>query len=374
MRRHRWRDGAVGSGSRWRCGRRKTAPACQRCQNQPKRRSRRPRSGGRPQVHATRGDPFPRMCWPTNKDKLACFTMFTIFFGGDRFAPDLEIDGEPAQRFLQRHYIAALGTLAAALKDEANVAGFGSMNESFVGAAAAAPSEMRRGGSAAPPRGRDVDISRAGSAAPPRGRDVDIPRGADEDRRPPTIERKSSRGGSRRRRGARRGYSGAGIAMPPRGRDVDVPQAAPGLDRTETPRQNRGPAPQRAHADAVRSHGPGRRRAAVGPRVLRVVSKELGARRARRDGLDERGKNVGLAPRRRLRLAGPRHLARRRPRRARAPEARVLRRRPRVFRRPVHEAVRRRLRGGDPVPRPRAVAHIRGAPARGLGSVRVSGF
>mmetsp|Transcript_22497 Transcript_22497/g.69496 ORF Transcript_22497/g.69496 Transcript_22497/m.69496 type:complete len:627 (-) Transcript_22497:453-2333(-) len=84
-------------------------------------------------VHATRGDPFPRMCWPTNKDKLACFTMFTIFFGGDRFAPDLEIDGEPAQRFLQRHYIAALGTLAAALKDEANVAGFGSMNEPLPG-------------------------------------------------------------------------------------------------------------------------------------------------------------------------------------------------------------------------------------------------
>ena len=86
-------------------------------------------------VHATCGDPahFPRMCWPTNKDKLACFTMFTLFFGGDRFAPKCAIDGEPAQRYLQRHYVAALAELAAALKHCANVVGFGSMNEPLPG-------------------------------------------------------------------------------------------------------------------------------------------------------------------------------------------------------------------------------------------------
>ena len=30
---------------------------------------------------------FPRMCWPTNLHKLACGTMFTLFWGGDIFAP-----------------------------------------------------------------------------------------------------------------------------------------------------------------------------------------------------------------------------------------------------------------------------------------------
>lgn len=86
-------------------------------------------------VHATCEDPahFPRMCWPTNKDKLACFTMFTVFFAGDRFAPDLRVAGEPAQRYLQRHYCDALGVLAAALAHCPNVVGFGSMNEPLPG-------------------------------------------------------------------------------------------------------------------------------------------------------------------------------------------------------------------------------------------------
>ena len=88
------------------------------------------------------------MCWPTNKDKLACFTLFTLFFGGDRFAPLARaaprarrtgpssggdraagVDGEPVQGYLQRHYCAAMARLAAALRGEANVVGFGSMNE-----------------------------------------------------------------------------------------------------------------------------------------------------------------------------------------------------------------------------------------------------
>ena len=69
------------------------------------------------------------MVWPTNKDKLACFTLFTLFFAGDRFAPDFRIDGEPAQAYLQGRYVRALAHLAAALRRRPNVVGFGSMNE-----------------------------------------------------------------------------------------------------------------------------------------------------------------------------------------------------------------------------------------------------
>ncbi len=39
-------------------------------------------------VHATYGDPFPQMVWPTNGAKLAAATMFTLFFGGNDFAPN----------------------------------------------------------------------------------------------------------------------------------------------------------------------------------------------------------------------------------------------------------------------------------------------
>ena len=86
---------------------------------------------GAAMVHGTLDDPgtLRRMVWPTNKDKLACFTLFTLFFAGDRFAPDLRIDGEPAQAYLQGRYVRALAHLAAALRRRPNVVGFGSMNE-----------------------------------------------------------------------------------------------------------------------------------------------------------------------------------------------------------------------------------------------------
>lgn len=80
-------------------------------------------------VHNTHGDPFPRMVWPTNNDKLAAATMFSLFFGGDRFAPQVTIDGEPAQAYLQRHYINAIVQVAQRLKGMSHVVGYDSMNE-----------------------------------------------------------------------------------------------------------------------------------------------------------------------------------------------------------------------------------------------------
>jgi len=84
-------------------------------------------------VHAVHGDPFPRMIWPTNYTKLAAATMFTLFFGGNDFAPQTSVEGGSAQEFLQRHYIDAMKQVALRLKDLPNVVGYDVMNEPSAG-------------------------------------------------------------------------------------------------------------------------------------------------------------------------------------------------------------------------------------------------
>ncbi|MDO8847126.1 MAG: cellulase family glycosylhydrolase [Coriobacteriia bacterium] len=84
-------------------------------------------------THQEHGDPFPRMIWPTNYGKLANLTMWTLFFGGDVFAPDMRIAGVPAQEYLQGHYIAAVAHLAERLGDLPNVIGFDTLNEPSTG-------------------------------------------------------------------------------------------------------------------------------------------------------------------------------------------------------------------------------------------------
>ena len=113
-------------------------------------------------------DDFPLMLWPTNLYKLACATMFTLFWSGNDFAPNLKVgSGEcrvedlscikrhlAAQRsspktdaktkveafarpdrptniqnYLQERYVATLSVLARALRGAQNVVGFGTMNE-----------------------------------------------------------------------------------------------------------------------------------------------------------------------------------------------------------------------------------------------------
>jgi hypothetical protein len=73
--------------------------------------------------------PFPRMIWPSNECKLGAGTMFTLFFGGNDFAPNARIDGEPAQDYLQRHYIDAVCHLARRLKGLPQVVGYDTLNE-----------------------------------------------------------------------------------------------------------------------------------------------------------------------------------------------------------------------------------------------------
>ncbi|KAJ3207820.1 hypothetical protein HDU67_007205 [Dinochytrium kinnereticum] len=73
------------------------------------------------------------MFWPTNYAKLACCTMFTLFFGGDTFAPKTLYKGESVQSFLQRHYINAFTHLARRVQDCVGVMGFEVMNEPHFG-------------------------------------------------------------------------------------------------------------------------------------------------------------------------------------------------------------------------------------------------
>jgi hypothetical protein len=84
-------------------------------------------------THQENGDPYPRMIWPTNYSKLAAATMFTLFFAGNDFAPELVIDGQPVQEYLQSHYINAIKQVAGVVKDLPNVVGFDTLNEPSAG-------------------------------------------------------------------------------------------------------------------------------------------------------------------------------------------------------------------------------------------------
>ena len=80
-------------------------------------------------VHNIHGDPYPHMVWDSNNYRFGACTMFTLFFGGNDFAPRCTIEGEPVQEFLQRHYIVAIRAAAEKLRGLPNVVGYGSLNE-----------------------------------------------------------------------------------------------------------------------------------------------------------------------------------------------------------------------------------------------------
>ena len=80
-------------------------------------------------LHQEMGAAYPRMQWFSNHLRLACATMFTLFFGGDDFAPGIAMDGVPVQEYLQGHYIAAMREIAIRLAKYPNVVGIDGMNE-----------------------------------------------------------------------------------------------------------------------------------------------------------------------------------------------------------------------------------------------------
>jgi len=79
------------------------------------------------------GKPFPRMIWPSNYSRYAAATMFSLFFGGKTFAPELTIDGNNVQDWLQGHYIDAFRHCYRRLKNCAAIVGWGVMNEPHKG-------------------------------------------------------------------------------------------------------------------------------------------------------------------------------------------------------------------------------------------------
>ena len=75
------------------------------------------------------GEPYPRMVWPSNYNRYATATMFSLFFGGKTYAPNLKIEGENIQDWLQNHYINAFRHCFRRLKNCTAIAGWGVINE-----------------------------------------------------------------------------------------------------------------------------------------------------------------------------------------------------------------------------------------------------
>ncbi|MDR1838734.1 MAG: cellulase family glycosylhydrolase [Treponema sp.] len=75
------------------------------------------------------GKPYPKMIWPSNYNRYAAATMFSLFFAGITYAADLQIDGENVQDWLQNRYIAAFRHAQRRLKNCRAIAGWGTMNE-----------------------------------------------------------------------------------------------------------------------------------------------------------------------------------------------------------------------------------------------------
>lgn len=51
---------------------------------------------------------YPKMLWTSNYTRLASFTMFTLFFAGKTYFPNLKINGQNIQDYLQDRHMAAL--------------------------------------------------------------------------------------------------------------------------------------------------------------------------------------------------------------------------------------------------------------------------
>ena len=84
-------------------------------------------------LHQKQPDDYPHLIWANNYYRFAAFTMFTLFFGGATYAPDLRVDGLNIQDYLQERYISAYARVAQRLKHLPNVLGFGTMNEPHYG-------------------------------------------------------------------------------------------------------------------------------------------------------------------------------------------------------------------------------------------------
>mgnify|MGYP001820583465 FL=1 len=100
-------------------------------------------------THQEHGDPYPRMIWPSNYGRYACATMWTLFFGGNRFAPETHVEDVPVQDYLQGHYIDAVKQVAQRLRGMDHVIGYDTLNEPSSGNIGLDSCHERAGGLAA---------------------------------------------------------------------------------------------------------------------------------------------------------------------------------------------------------------------------------
>lgn len=84
-------------------------------------------------LHCEHGDPLPPMIWVTNAQKLAAATMFTLFFGGETFAPRRKVEGVNIQHFLQNAYLNMLTTVVKKVAHLPHVVGLDTLNEPLLG-------------------------------------------------------------------------------------------------------------------------------------------------------------------------------------------------------------------------------------------------
>lgn len=72
---------------------------------------------------------YPPMYWIGNIYRFANGSMWTLFFGGNDFAPSLKIEGVNVQNYLQNHFFDAIKQVALRVKDNPYVIGFETLNE-----------------------------------------------------------------------------------------------------------------------------------------------------------------------------------------------------------------------------------------------------
>ncbi len=75
----------------------------------------------------------PHILWATNAYKLGAATMFTLFFGGSRFAPKKKVGDENIEHFLQNAYVKMVKIVVERLKGGSSIIGYDIMNEPFAG-------------------------------------------------------------------------------------------------------------------------------------------------------------------------------------------------------------------------------------------------
>lgn len=72
---------------------------------------------------------YPQMSWASNYRMPANGFMWTLFFGGEAFAPDFRIDGVNAGRWLRDRYLGSMRAVAERVADLDHVIGFDTLNE-----------------------------------------------------------------------------------------------------------------------------------------------------------------------------------------------------------------------------------------------------